>query len=58
MNFIKRIYIASIVLSLAFFAACGDSESSNIARPDDPVKPATAEESFGQEFLVHQRFLI
>lgn len=35
MNFIKRIYIASIVLSLAFFAACGDSESSNIARPDD-----------------------
>ena len=34
MDFIKRIYIASIVLSLSFFAACGDSGSTDITRPD------------------------
>lgn len=36
MDFIKRIYTASIVLSLAFFAACGDSESTDITTPSDP----------------------
>lgn len=35
MDFIKRIYIASIVLSLAFFAACGDSDSSDITTPNN-----------------------
>jgi hypothetical protein len=35
MDFIKRIYTASIVLSLAFFAACGDSESTDITTPSD-----------------------
>lgn len=35
MDFIKRIYTASIVLSLAFFAACGDSDSSDITTPNN-----------------------
>ena len=37
MNFIKHIYTASIVTSLAFFAACGDSDSSST--PSDVVNP-------------------
>ena len=35
MNTIKRIYFTSVIVSLAFFAACGDSESTDITTPDD-----------------------
>ena len=35
MNTIKRIYLTSVILSLAFFAACGDSDSSDITTPNN-----------------------